>query len=464
VIAPLRLNYTPHEQWSASGLAHDAACRRSYGLRYLEGRKEVALEWAEAEQLPEPPKAPKGASELEKKRAKEARKAWNKARRPALGKAGHAVIEAYFAQGVPGYWHAPMLWIDLAEAFASTPGQVVLPGLAYLPAPRECDSVLIEEALTLRWDFLPTELRAIVEADPLRFSGFKDLVPVVGGRVRLIDHKTTYDFAWCKTAAELIDDVQANLYAQDVMQRFGLDSIECTWVYYRTEGSPAAHPVSFTITRAAAEVFVTALVLQALELRAVMRSAPKGDDAKRHVYVMQLPANTEACDDFGGRDCHASRGGPCNAKPSYRALMRKQTTRRTTLAARREGRDLVMLTPEQLARKAELAAKADKSFKEKRELGDLEKREAEGSEATDTAEPAGAAPAASEPKADPAPAAAPTKPKAPKADVAPAASDLPLVTFNGVTFPIPAKSPLFKPIATAAKAFAAAEAALSGES
>src|SRR6185369_17753133 len=179
--------------------------------------------------------------------------------------------------------------------------------------------------------------------------------------VHLYDHKTTYDFAWCKTTEELAPDPQANLYTLDVMQAYDLESLECTWVYYRSEGSPNARPVHFAMHRAAVEAVVADLVVQALELREVMRRCPAETDA-RHLYVMQLPANTDACDDFGGRDCHASRGGPCAAKASYGSIARKQLTRRDTLAVRKEGQTIIMLTPEQATRKAELAAKADKNF------------------------------------------------------------------------------------------------------
>lgn len=482
MIAAPRLNYKPHEQWSASGLALDAACRRSYGLRYLEGRKEVELTWPDAEKLPEPPKATRGASALEKKRAKAARKAWNKVRRPALGKAGHAVIEGYFAQQVPGYWHAPMPWIDLGEAFASRPGQVVLPGLVHLPHPSECLAVRIEEALDLDFGFLDPATAALLAGDPLRFSGFKDLVTetpcagqwpesVVGIHVHLYDHKTTYDFAWVKTAAELADDPQANLYALNVCQLYGLDAVDCTWVYYRTEGSPAAHPVHFTITRAAAEAFVARLVVQALELRAVMRACPAAPEA-RHLYVMQLPANTDSCDDFGGRDCHASRGGPCDAKASYASLVRKQTTRRETLAARKEERSIIMLTPEQAARKAELLAKADKNFKDKRELADLEKLDAAGGDApaaTDAPPANDAAPAAEPtPAADVAPVqttVAPAGAGKPKATAPFAASAGAVgVTFDGVTVELPKTSPLYKAVVKVCNARKAFDAALAGES
>jgi hypothetical protein len=455
MIAP-RPGYVPREQWSASGLSHDRACRRSYGLRYLEGRKEIELTWPEAEALPEPPKAPKGASAVEKERAKAARKAWNKRRRPACGKASHGIQEAYYRQGIPGLWHPPMPWLDLAEAFHTKPGEVLLPGLALMPAPRECDTALIEDAIRLDWSFLPAHLRAQVEADPITFSGSKDLVTVVGGRITLRDLKTTYDFAWIKKPEQLSEEEQANLYALDVCQRFGLDGVECQWVYCRTEGKPAAREVWFTIRRSDAEEVVTALVERALELRDVMRACPTEPEA-RHLYVMSLPASPDACDDFGGRDCHASRGGPCNARASYAGLIRKLT--RPQVA---EKGPIPMLNEEQKARLEELRAIPDRNFKQKRELAELEK--------LDTAPEVGATEtAATETKAEPTPAAETpaasaksSTPKTAKAKATPLAGEIG-AEVDGYKFAVPAGTALGKSLAKAAALHKELYASFEGE-
>jgi len=473
--------YRPREQWSPSSLAHAARCFRSYGFRYFEGSKEVKLTWPEAEALPEPPKAPRGASEIEKKRAKEARKLWNKRRRPALGGAGHSVIEAYFAQNVPGYWRAPMVWRDLGELFTSKPGQIVVPGLGHLPDPKQCLDVLIEDPIRIDFRFLPADLRAEVEADPLRFSGFKDLVVVTTAGVRLIDHKTTYDFAWCKTPETLAEDEQANLYALDVMQRFGLESLECTWVYYRTEGAPAAHAVHFTITRAAAEAVVVRLVRLALELRLLMRACPR-NPTERRAYIQSLAANTDACADFGGRDCHADRGGPCAAKAaSLGKQMRDAAKRRLNLITQKQTQKeqhIMALTTEEAARMAELKAKKDggtADFGEKRALAALEKKAAEdgGAAPAASADPT-SAPAATEAKADEAPAAAPEKPvqttvapppkpaKA-KPDAPASSADTVSVQADGVTVEVPKSSPLYKAVVKVCKARAAFDAAMAGD-
>jgi hypothetical protein len=538
-----RPGYVPREQWSASGLSHDRACRRSYALRYLEGRKEIELAWLEAEALPEPPKAPKNASALEKERAKAAKKAWNKKRRPACGKASHGIQEAYYRQGVAGLWHPPMAWLDMSEAFHTKPGEILLPGLALMPAPRECLDALIEDPIRLRWEFLPAHLREQVEADPITFSGFKDLVlvtaegvlhwhaesdcyyvapefdpgdglvaDVTGVReheqaardrgerfwsISLKDLKTTYDFASkaVKSPEDLATDEQASLYALDVMQRFDLNRLECTWVYCRSEGKPDARAVTFTVLRSDAEEIVTALVERALELRKLMRACPQLSaadaaalkaalekpaekrcareldliqlsadvDEKRHLYVMSLPASPEACDDYGGRDCHASRGGPCDARLSYVAMIQRRMRAATATKGPRP-----MMTEEQKARLEELRAIPDRNFKQKRELADLER--------LDTA-PAGecAAEETAEEKPEPAketPAAdaAPTKQKAPKAaPVKDLHSDVAdhqgiTITNGGIVFDLPKTSPLYKPLMAAAKAQRAFAAALAGES
>jgi hypothetical protein len=495
MIAP-RPAYVPREQWSPSGLSHDRACRRSYALRYLEGRKEIELSWPEAEALPEPPKAPKGASAVEQERAKAAKKAWNKKRRPACGKASHGIQEAYFRQGVAGLWHPPMAWLDLAEAFHTRPGEILLPGLALMPAPRECLDALIEDPIRLQWEFLPDHLRAQVEADPITFSGFKDLVLRTGEGWSLKDLKTTYDFASLafKSPEQLATDEQANLYALDVMQRFNLNRLECDWIYCRTEGKPSARPVHFTILRSDAEEIVTALVERALELRLVMRACPQlsatdsaavraalekpaedrtaaelaliqrstETDEKRHLYVMALPATPEACDDFGGRDCHASRGGPCDARLSYVALINRRMS-----AAKPNKGPTPMMTEEQKARLAELRAITDRNFKQKRELADLEKLDtepaAEGeAPAEEKPEVAAVAETKAEPKAETPAATKPAAPAKPAKAEAPATGAV-VCTFDGVSVELPAKSPLAKAIQKVCSLRKAYDAAVAGE-
>jgi hypothetical protein len=61
------------------------------------------------------------------------------------------------------------------------------------------------------------------------------------------DHKTTSDFKWALTSAGLRDDVQANLYAYDIMVTEKVDLVYGRWIYYLTAAGkrPEARPVEW---------------------------------------------------------------------------------------------------------------------------------------------------------------------------------------------------------------------------
>lgn len=465
--APLP-GFTPRAMQSPSALRADADCPSLWGRGYLEGRREASIAYAD---LPSPPpKAAKSASAVEKKRAAKALKAYNRTMRPALGTAVHAIGEALYLQRVPGAWHAPRLWIDLAVAWETRPGQIFMLGRAHLPDPVSLAEVWCEELVTLAevpgWDVaLPWP----------KLGGTPDLVTFDGERYHLYDYKTTLSFDYAKTAEQLRDeDEQAAIYSLAVMQEHGLGSLDCTWIYMRTEGAPASIAVHFTMTRAHAEARCLVLARRAAELEAITLeyiSAPRGflGEAKRLAVINALPTNESACANYGGCVYHKKAGGPCvpakqGLGSALKAAAKKQATKKGRRETAKETRD--MLTEAQQAKREAITAVAekDRTFAQKRELLKLEEAagdgaaeapatkevEASGEEVKDA--PVKAAPATAKP-----PKAAPAKATVTDADAAVTCS------AGGYSLELPAKSPLYKAIVKACKAQQAADAAIMGE-
>jgi hypothetical protein len=305
--------YEPRAIFSPSGLEKWKRCPRAGGYRYLLGIKRREVPWAVILELPEPPST-----------EREARRLYNSLYRPALGVEGHARMQAYY-QG------EDVDWLDRV-------GRIMLPGLGCIPHPDDCDHVEAEGEIEI-------EYRGI------RFRGFRDLLLGKADPEEwlLVDHKTTYTFDWIdrdktirsvKSPEQLSADTQANLYAFAVMQDHGLESLDCRWVYYRTEGDAAALPVDFTIEFGAAAAKMDRLAEQAEALtehyaRALsMRARDKVHLPQVREYVESaLPANTGACDDFGGCEYAAERGGPCKAVARPSELARRAIERQRIRAA-----------------------------------------------------------------------------------------------------------------------------------
>ena len=122
-----------------------------------------------------------------------------------------------------------------------------------------------------------------------RMPGFYDLITVervarplsTGGAVhrlvhRLWDFKTTSSFDWAKTEDELREDPQVLLYALHAMQTFGLQEIECSWIYLLTEGKPRSYVVTVLVTRAEAEAAVLEMAETAAEVVDKVRAIKAG--------------------------------------------------------------------------------------------------------------------------------------------------------------------------------------------
>lgn len=478
--------YTPKSYINPSALRAYADCPALWGRGYLEGRRTPDVAYAD---LPPPPaKAPAGATPARKKAATKALKAYNKAMRPALGTATHAIGEALYLQKVPGAWHPPMAWLDLAVAWETRPGQIFLTGRQHLPAPETLAAAWCERLVMLEpipgWHGAWPRLGGTPDLVTAHYQVGVSVGAAAGPFFHLYDYKTTLDFAYAKTAQELRDhDEQAAIYSLAVMQEHGLRELDCTWVYMRTEGAPASIAVHFTMTRKHAEERVRALAPRALELEALtasyLRAAPGFmGEGKRLAVINALDTDDSACDNFSGCVYHTDRGGPCRPKKqpkqglgsALRALATKKTIKKgRTTAAKAQIRIATMaMTEAQTKKLAELRAAVEAAapnklpFAQLRDLAKLEKLEAEEGGAAEETEAEGEGEEAPEEK--PAAKPAPEKPKAAAASKPAKIADGSITaTVDGFAFAVPAGSATGKALAKAAKSLSAAAAAFEGE-
>ncbi len=462
--------WEPKEQTSPSALQDHGACARRWGHTYLEGRRGVDLEWSYASRIPEPAKAPKGCSAVEKATAEDLKKAWNKVRRPALGTDVHDLLGAYMVQNTPGKWHPPMPWREVE--WTSHAGRIARPACDVLPDPRSLVDVHTELAVDVEapgawcadcggqssgafcqhhrpWPKMPGYYDLItVEPDhEYTEAGFR----ATRVRFRLWDFKTTSSFDWAKTEDELREDPQVLLYALHAMQTFGLQEIECNWVYLRTEDSPKAYVVTVVVTRAEAEQAVLEMAETAAEVVDKVRLFKAG-----RLRVVDLEMNVAACTAYGGCVYHISKGGPCDAKVSPGKAMKQKAELDAKIRARKQERkqnEMALSFGERKAAKD----------KEKAAAGEAPSGVATGAEGDANAapeQPADKAEAKPEAKAEPT-VNTPPKPKATK--VAPVPSAGVHATVDGFAFEVPASSALGKQLAKAAKGLQAAAMAFEGE-
>lgn len=139
----------------------------------------------------------------------------------------------------------------------------------------------------------------------------------------VIDHKTTSDLRWAKTAEQLEDDPQFLIYATFAMITWGVPEVQAKWIYY-VASAPRNGPRqpkgvrAVTATAHAADpVFIGHLKILTADMRAIQvirTTKPAAND---------LPASPGSCAAFGGCP-HAER---CKLTSADRleAYMRKKT-------------------------------------------------------------------------------------------------------------------------------------------
>jgi len=238
----------------------------------------------------------------------------------------HTVLEAWYTPGAKPDWRG-------------LPGKVANSGAHLLPHPTKCELVAVEQPIgnvSLPPDTSvaprPDAPTVGLDVGGVLWAGFKDLVALVEpaeikrlgvdapDRILLSDYKSTANIArYALTPAELLTDVQANLYAIDVCERYHLDSVPARWVYFETKKVRRAEPRDAVITYANALDIMAPAVTLARELDAI-------------ASVADAPKNPLACGDYGGCPHHISAGGPCDARRSLGGLIQARVKKETAMA------------------------------------------------------------------------------------------------------------------------------------
>jgi hypothetical protein len=223
----------------------------------------------------------------------------------ALGKALHATLEAHFTPGGQPNW----IWF---------PGEVAASGVTLLPDRERLP--IVEQGIGARGtgaDIGPGpdgRARFTVTIAGVPWLGYKDLTDLKAPA--LYDYKSTKSIdRYAKSAAELLQDLQANLYAHDTMTELGADELFCRWVYFETDRRRRAEPRDFIVKRAEAFSVIECAAEIAKELDSIDT-------------IDQAPMNVSACAEYGGCEFHEKVGGPCSAHVPVGALIQARVPKK----------------------------------------------------------------------------------------------------------------------------------------
>ncbi len=309
--------YAPPEGWTPklrigpSVLDQAGRCMRSWGLRYLLGYDSYDPTWAD----------------LAEHTYDSAARLWRRKGFPdypprkrscALGTEAHAIVEMHY------------LGQDVGPRWASFPGQVAQAWLDVMPRPDECDEMFTEIGVTL-WpedggppiegtSDLLLKVKPAAAAKHFDVSAFAALEMANWWLVG--DWKSTSAWKYAKNAATLFTDRQGVVYPLAAMRRLELDAIPGRWAYSLTDAKARrqARATDFVQTRENAEALARGYFAEAAALKEhfdAFTFLPIQED--RESYVAILPANTDACDAYGGCPHAWDRGGACMARRSLGA-------------------------------------------------------------------------------------------------------------------------------------------------
>lgn len=179
----------------------------------------------------------------------------------AKGSRVHATAEQYLKTG----------FIDIN----TEEGSILLPGLEHIPPPL--------------YPGMQVEYRFGTQIGDTWVRGIKDVWIPDGPLV--LDHKTTSNLQWAKTATDLLTDTQAGVYAHNALQETNSDAVNLRWVYYTTKRPHVAHVVDATITR-------DQLAPVQENINATGQLIQLG--RKSDLRAIDYPPNPDECDSYGG--------------------------------------------------------------------------------------------------------------------------------------------------------------------
>ena len=189
------------------------------------------------------------------------------------GTAMHAALEMWFKNGTPP---------DENQAT----GKAAIASFKHLPAPSR---TLAIEHTWLTQLFNDT----VLYSGTIDLADFTVLTDEQGKKYAwMYDHKSTAGVDWIKTKEDLACDVSATAYANWMITAFGLDYVQCRWVY-TTRDAKQSVPVDFIITKQAAAIRWQQTLAYVEDMVALM-SAPPAD------VMSAIPGTLSHCQEFGG--------------------------------------------------------------------------------------------------------------------------------------------------------------------
>ncbi len=221
----------------------------------------------------------------------------------ALGSRVHAQLERFLKGG--------NLTFSLGDGSPDESGEIAQTAVPYLPASYQ--DVIVEGTFLVR-----------SKHSGVWYTGAKDveIAPYPGAGL-IHDHKTTGNPRYAHTKESLPWNVQALLYSQDFMDRFGVDSAPLRWLYITTKGARRAFPVDVVLSRSHVESCMHVVDSVALEIVELKRRAPP---------VLELQPNANACEAYGGCP-HRHR---CNLSPVERLRSVMSNSVLASIKARKE--------------------------------------------------------------------------------------------------------------------------------
>jgi hypothetical protein len=315
----------PRAYHSPSSIELADKCRKAWGLRYITGLRYNDAPWQPLPAYTDAFKWPdwvdlkviRADTSTDRSGRTLAERLIGRQHSSAFGTAMHSIGEGWF-RGEAVDWQ-------------SDPGKVFLSGAHLLPHPSRVHAVRIEEPIgTVPYTSKHLGETRLLEVEGIHLMGYIDLevLPFEEESRRLgippgwavIDYKSTkdlkypvYDFKgpdaqrWAQKAEALKHDGQAAsyAYAHAHSDRAGWQAPDPTppqrWVYFQSQGRPAARAVDVHTTYRDAADRVHLMVEQAKVLDTLES-------------IDQCMPNPSACPEYGGCEFHVSKGGPCTAE------------------------------------------------------------------------------------------------------------------------------------------------------
>lgn len=175
-------------------------------------------------------------------------------------------------------------------------GAALVAGIEHLPAPTTLNTPGLEVEQEFQLTVSGIKYRGFIDATwPANEQG----IPVV------LDHKSTSDLKWAKTEEELLENVQAMLYAKQTMHRHRTDRVELRWVYYARK-RPQSKCVSLVVFQPHVDDQIRRINEVAREILEIKQDSG--------LTARDLPPDVTACEAYGGCP-HKDR---CNLSPVER--------------------------------------------------------------------------------------------------------------------------------------------------